>query len=115
MRQLTFAAILALSSQAAPARAQHDHGGIQSIPAEAARSPEAAAKEAREELADRLTRIQEKIDLLDGELERTDLKPSKRKNLEKKLKKLLDKKNKLIDDGRVAGDERPLDHGQHQH
>ena len=114
MRQLTMAAIIALAAPAASARAQHDHGGMQSMLSET-RSPEAAAQEAREELAGKLTRIQEKIDVLDTELERTDLKVSKRRKLEKKLQKLLDKKTNLIDGGQAASDVRPRDPGQHQH
>lgn len=114
MKTLTIAALIALASSAAPARAQHDHGG-HSMPMETPRSPEAAAKEAREERARQIFKLQDKIDALDTELERTDLKPSKRKKLEKKLQKLLDKKNKLIDDGQPTGDEGQRGHGQHQH
>ena len=44
MRPLTMAAITALAAPAAPARAQHDHGGMPGVPSEAARSPEAATR-----------------------------------------------------------------------
>jgi hypothetical protein len=88
---------------------------MQGMVPEATRSPEAAAKEAREELAGKLTRLQVKIDDLDAELERTDLKPAKRKKLEAKLKKLLDKKNTLIDGSQASGGEEHWGHRQHQH
>lgn len=114
MKTLTIAALIALASSAAPARAQHDHGG-HGTPAETPRNPEAEAKAAREERTRDISNLQGKIDALDTELERTDLKPAKRKKLEKKLQKLLDKKNKLIDDGQSKGDEDHRGHGQHQH
>lgn len=113
MRRFTLAAFLALVFPAAPVGAQHDHGGMQGMAPEATRSPEAVAKEAQEDLSAKLTRIQDKIDALDAELERTELKPAKRKKLEARLKKLLDKKNKLIDSGQAGGDEMPRDPGQH--
>lgn len=114
MRNFTVAAIIALISLAVPVWAQHDHGG-HGMPAEVPRSPEAAAKEARDERTRQVSKLQEKIDYLDSELERTDLKPAKRKKLEAKLKKLLDKKNKLLDDGQTTSDEEHRGHGQHQH
>ena len=57
MRKLTVAAIIALSS-AVPVRAQHDHGG-HGMPAETPRSPEAAAKDAREERTRRVSKLQD--------------------------------------------------------
>lgn len=81
--------------------AQHEgHGGMD-MPAGTPMSPEAAAKEAREERTRKLTKLEEKIEALDTELERDDLKPGKRKKLEAKRKKLLDKKDELLGYGQI--------------
>lgn len=114
MKSWIIASIIALATSAAPARAQHDHGG-HGMPSESPRSPEAAAMEAREDRNRQVSKLQDKIDALDTELERTDIKPAKRKKLEKKLQKLLDKKNKLIDAAQARGDEEQRGHGQHKH
>ena len=111
MKKMIIVALLALVSSAA--RAQHDHGGMQGMPAGTPMSPEAAAKEARAELTRKLTKLQEKIDALDEELERTDLKPAKRKKLEAKLKKLLDKKNQMIEDGKAPDEAGSGGHERH--
>ncbi|OGR91381.1 MAG: hypothetical protein A2V88_16875 [Elusimicrobia bacterium RBG_16_66_12] len=113
MRKMIIVALLALVSSAAPARAQHDHGGMQGMPAQTPMSPEAAAKEARAELTRKLTKLQEKIDALDEELGRTDLKPAKRKKLEAKLKKLLEKKDRLIEDSKAPAEAGSGGHERH--
>lgn len=51
---------------------------------------------------------------LDVELESTDLAPGKREKIEARLKKLLDKKNKLIHDIQPEADEHQDGQGQHQ-
>lgn len=51
---------------------------------------------------------------LDTELESQDLAPAKRKKIEARLKKLLDKKNKLVNDNQAEGDENPGGHEQQQ-
>ena len=52
---------------------------------------------------------------LNAELESTDLEPGKRMKIEARLKKLLDIKNKLIDDNQPDGDENRRGHRQYQH
>ena len=95
--RLVAASLVLAAFAAMPASAQHaGHGGM--APAEHERAVPEDPKEHHAKLIRKLEKLQEKIEVLDAELERTDLSPRKRARLEKKLKKLLAKKDALLDE-----------------
>jgi uncharacterized protein YlxW (UPF0749 family) len=58
--------------------------------------PEDTRRAQAERVQNKLTKLQEKIDKLDERLEDSNLPPKKRAKLEKKLKKLLAEKERLL-------------------
>ncbi|MBI4375095.1 MAG: hypothetical protein HY549_01470 [Elusimicrobia bacterium] len=98
MRSVTMAITLGLIlTPVYQAWSQHEgHGGMGAMPMS---DPVADAKREAESRMNKLTKLQDKIDAVEQQLEDKKLAPKKRLGLEKKLKKLYEKKDQLLAEG----------------
>ena len=97
------AAALMLGLSAGRAWCQHEgHGGMGGMGGMSASDPEAEAKQEARARREKLTKLQDKIQSLEDKLESPELSAKKRAGLEKKLKLLYEKKDRLLVDSHSA-------------
>lgn len=102
MRLATLAALgLFLGPTVGRAWSQHEgHGGMGDMGGMSMSDREADARREAESRRNKLTKLQAKIDALEAQLEDPTLPTKKRVSLDKKLKKLYEKKDRLLAEGR---------------